>query len=115
MTTENDTFKCVAKSVRITPRKARLVINLIRGKHVQEALDALYLTDKKACLVIQKVLKSAISNATHQASVDVDNLFINRAFVDPGHTLKRFIPRAQGRASAIKKRTCHITIELGEI
>ncbi|WP_059174130.1 50S ribosomal protein L22 [Bacillus sp. FJAT-27445] len=106
--------KAVARTVRIAPRKARLVVDLIRGKQVGEAVAILTLTPKAASPVIEKVLKSAMANAEHNYEMDVNNLVIEQAFVDEGPTLKRFRPRAQGRASAINKRTSHITIVLSE-
>jgi large subunit ribosomal protein L22 len=106
--------KAVARTVRIAPRKVRLVIDLIRGKQVGEAVAILKLTPKSASPVVEKVLKSAMANAEHNYEMDVNNLVVTTAFVDEGPTLKRFRPRAQGRASAINKRTSHITIVLSE-
>jgi len=102
------------KYVRIAPRKARLVADLIRGQTVNSALGTLIYTKKAAAKVIIKLLKSAVANASSQSNVDVDKLFIKRIFVDSGPTLKRFIPRAMGRATRIRKRTCHITVVLDE-
>lgn len=107
-------YKVYLKGVRISPRKARLVIDLVRGRYVQDALDILKMTHKKASPIVSKMVHSAMSNATKQATVDVDQLKIKSAFVDEGPTLKRFLPRAQGRATPIRKRTSHITIELQE-
>lgn len=106
--------KAVANTVRIAPRKVRLVIDLIRGKQVGEAIAILRHTPKSASPVVEKVLKSAMANAEHNYEMDVNNLVINEAFVNEGPTLKRFRPRAMGRASAINKRTSHITIVLSE-
>ncbi|HHY71856.1 MAG TPA: 50S ribosomal protein L22 [Bacillus bacterium] len=106
--------KSVARTVRIAPRKARIVIDLIRGKQVGEAIAILRHTPKGASPVIEKVLKSAIANAEHNYEMDVNNLVVSQAFVDEGPTLKRFRPRAQGRASAINKRTSHITVVVSE-
>lgn len=106
--------KSVARTVRIAPRKARIVIDLIRGKQVGEAIAILRLTQKAASPIIEKVLKSAIANAEHNYEMDVNNLVVSQAFVDEGPTLKRFRPRAQGRASAINKRTSHITLVVSE-
>src|SRR5690625_1141026 len=106
--------KAVAKQVRIAPRKARLVIDLIRGKEVGEATAILRHTNRKASSIIEKVLNSAIANAEHNYEMDPDNLIVSEAFVDEGITLKRFRPRAQGRASAIIKRTSHITVVVSE-
>lgn len=106
--------KAVARTVRIAPRKVRLVIDLIRGKQVGEAVSILKLTPKAASPVVEKVLKSALANAEHNYEMDVNNLVVTQAFVDEGPTLKRFRPRAMGRASQINKRTSHITIVLSE-
>ena len=106
--------KAVAKTVRIAPRKVRLVADLIRGKQVGEAVAILRLTPKSASPVVEKVLKSAIANAEHNYEMDINNLVVSEAYVNEGPTLKRFRPRAQGRASAINKRTSHITIVVSE-
>ncbi|KAB7704613.1 50S ribosomal protein L22 [Bacillus aerolatus] len=106
--------KAVVRTVRIAPRKARLVIDLIRGKQVGEAVAILRHTPKVASPVIEKLLNSAVANAEHNYDMDVNNLVIKQAFVDEGPTLKRFRPRAMGRASAINKRTSHITIVVSE-
>ena len=106
--------RAVAKQVRIAPRKARLVIDLIRGKEVGEATAILRHTNRKASSVIEKVLQSAIANAEHNYELDPDNLIVSEAYVDEGITLKRYRPRAQGRASAINKRTSHITVVVEE-
>jgi large subunit ribosomal protein L22 len=106
--------KATARTVRIASRKVRLVVDLIRGKKVGEAIAILRLTPKAASPVVEKVLKSAIANAEHNYEMDVENLFISEVFVDEGPTMKRFRPRAQGRASAINKRTSHITLVVSE-
>ncbi|WP_066072318.1 50S ribosomal protein L22 [Neobacillus soli] len=106
--------KAVARTVRIAPRKARLVVDLIRGKQVGEAVAILNLTPKFASPIVEKVLKSAMANAEHNYEMDINNLVVAQAFVDEGPTLKRFRPRAMGRASQINKRTSHITIVLSE-
>lgn len=106
--------KSVAKNVRIAPRKVRLVIDLIRGKEVGEAFAILRNQNKAASPVIEKVLKSAIANAEHNYEMEPDRLYIEKAYVDEGPTLKRFRPRAMGRASRINKRTSHITIFVSE-
>jgi large subunit ribosomal protein L22 len=106
--------KAVAKQVRIAPRKARLVMDLIRGKQVGEAIAILRLTPKAASPIVEKVLNSAIANAEHNYEMEPNNLVISQAFVDEGVTLKRFRPRAMGRASRINKRTSHITIVVSE-
>ncbi|MFF2444581.1 50S ribosomal protein L22 [Priestia megaterium] len=106
--------KAVARTVRIAPRKVRLVVDLIRGKQVGEALAVLLHTPKAASPVVEKVLKSAIANAEHNYEMDANNLVITDVFVNEGPTLKRFRPRAMGRASQINKRTSHITIVVSE-
>ena len=106
--------KAVARTVRIAPRKTRLVVDLIRGKQVGEAVAILKLTPKAASPIVEKLLKSAIANAEHNYEMDANNLVVAQVFVDEGPTMKRFRPRAQGRASAINKRTSHITIVLSE-
>ncbi|GGM34899.1 50S ribosomal protein L22 [Paraliobacillus quinghaiensis] len=106
--------KAVAKTVRIAPRKVRLVIDLIRGKQVGEAISILKHTQRGASPVVEKVLNSAIANAEHNYEMNVDDLYVSEAFVDEGVTLKRFRPRAMGRASQINKRTSHITVVVSE-
>ncbi|SDZ62616.1 large subunit ribosomal protein L22 [Evansella caseinilytica] len=106
--------KAVAKQVRIAPRKVRLVVDLIRGKAVGEAISILRYTPKKASPVVEKLLNSAIANAEHNYEMEPDNLVVSKVYVDEGVTLKRFRPRAMGRASRINKRTSHITIVLTE-
>lgn len=106
--------KAVAKTIRIAPRKVRLVVDLIRGKNVGEAVAILKNTQRGASPVVEKVLNSAIANAEHNYDMDANNLYVSEAFVNEGATLKRFRPRAQGRASAINKRTSHITVVVSE-
>ncbi len=106
--------RAVARYVRISPYKARLVVDLIRGKPVDEALNILRFTPKKAARLVQKVLESAIANAEHNYQLDPDRLYVKRAYVDEGPRLKRIWPRAFGRASRILKRTSHITIVVEE-
>ncbi|WP_411843269.1 50S ribosomal protein L22 [Salinicoccus sp. HZC-1] len=106
--------KAVAKTVRIAPRKVRMVLDLIRGKEVGEAIAILNLTNKRTSPVVEKVLKSAVANAEHNYDMDIDGLVVSEAYADEGPTLKRFRPRAQGRATKINKRTSHITIVVSE-
>ncbi len=106
--------KSKLKFVRISPRKARKAVDLIRGKRVEEAANLLMLSPRKSARIVKKVLDSAIANANANYSMDVDNLFVKRAYVDEGATMKRFMPRAMGRATQILKRTSHITIVLDE-
>ena len=102
-----------ASFVRISPTKARLVVNLIRGRHVDDARRVLKFTQRAAAAPITKVLESAIANAEHNRGLPGDELVVARAWVDEGPTLKRFRPRALGRATRIRKRTCHISIVVG--
>jgi large subunit ribosomal protein L22 len=103
-----------AKYVRIAPRKVELVIDLIRGKQVGEAIAILRHTPKAASPIVEKVLNSAIANAEHNHSLDPNKLVITQAFVNHGPIMKRFRPRAMGRASRINKRTSHITLVVSE-
>ncbi|MGO2696575.1 MAG: 50S ribosomal protein L22 [Bavariicoccus seileri] len=103
-----------AKTVRIAPRKVRLVIDLIRGKKVGEAIAVLKYKQRSASPVIEKVLLSAIANAEHNFDLDIENLVVTEAYVNEGPTMKRFRPRAKGSASPILKRTSHITIVVSE-
>ena len=100
--------------VRISPRKARLVADLIRGKGSEEALNILIFTRKAAARILVKLLKSAIANATQKKTIDVDRLYVKKITVDQGPTMKRFTPRAMGRATTIRKRTSHIHMVLDE-
>jgi large subunit ribosomal protein L22 len=102
--------RAVAKHVRISPNKARRVINLVRGLPAKEALTVLQFAPQAASEQVYKVLASAIANAENNERLDPDALLVSEAFVDEGPTLKRFRPRAQGRAYRIRKRTSHITV-----
>src|ERR1700759_5289247 len=104
-----------ATYVRVTPMKARRIVDLIRGKDAQDALAMLKFAPAAASEAAPQVLASAIANAENNFSLDPDTLVISRAYVDEGPTLKRFRPRAQGRAYRIRKRTSHITIEVESI
>jgi large subunit ribosomal protein L22 len=106
--------KAVTRYVRIAPRKARLVTELIKGKPVEEALTILRFVPKKAARLVDKTLRSAVANAEQNPNIDVDTLYIKRIFVDGGPTMKRWRPRAMGRATKIIKRTSHITVILDE-
>lgn len=106
--------KAVSRYVRIAPNKVRQVVNMIRGKQVDEAISILKFTPKKASGVVEKVLNSAIANAEHNYDMDRDNLYISEAFVDQGPTMKRFKARAMGRADMIRKRTSHVTVVVSE-
>jgi large subunit ribosomal protein L22 len=106
--------KAVAKYIRIAPRKVRLVIDLIRGKEIGEAIAILKHTPKAASPVVEKVLMSAVANAEHNYEMNPDALVVSSITCDEGPTLKRFRPRAMGRASRINKRTSHITVVVSE-
>ena len=106
--------KAVAKYIRISPVRVRDVINLIRGKNVNEALAILKFTPNRASVPVAKVVKSAAANAGHNYEMNEDDLFVFAAYVDQGPTLKRFRPRAYGRANVIRKRTSHITVVVKE-
>jgi large subunit ribosomal protein L22 len=98
----------------ISAQKARLVADLVRGMPVEQALNTLEFSTKKAAQFVKKVLQSAIANAEHNNGADVDELKVATIFVDEGTTLKRIMPRAKGRADRISKRTCHITVKVAE-
>ena len=98
----------------LSAQKARLVANQIRGLEVEEALNVLKFSTKKAAAIMKKVLESAIANAEHNESADIDELKVTTIFVDEAPTLKRFRARAKGRANHILKRTCHITVKVAE-
>jgi large subunit ribosomal protein L22 len=100
--------------VRISPRKVRIVVDLIRGKDVEDALAILKFLPKRASEVVGKVVRSAAANAEHNFELDRDRLFVSQAFVDVGPTLKRFHPRQRGQAFQIKKRSSHITVVVRE-
>jgi large subunit ribosomal protein L22 len=107
--------KATTRYVRMSPQKARLVVDLIRGKSVNEALMTLKFTNKSAAVDIEKVVKSAVANATQKSEhVDVDDLFVERCFINEGPRSKRVRPAPQGRAFRYQRRTSHVTIELGE-
>ena len=104
----------VAKYIRISPQKVRLVADLIRGKKVEDALNILRFTQKGSAPVIAKLLKSAVANAGQKEGVDVDTLFVKQIAVDEGPTMKRFRARAMGRGTRIFKRMSHITVTVEE-
>ena len=109
-TNERPGTRAVAKYVRISPYKVREVLDLIRGKHVQQAAEILRFTERDAAIVIGKVLASAVANASNNDGLDPDELYVSACYADEGVTIKRFRPRARGRAGRIRKRTSHITI-----
>jgi large subunit ribosomal protein L22 len=102
-----------ARFIRMSPTKARQVVDLIRGRHVDDARRVLAFTQRGASGSVLKVLDSAVANAEHNRGLTADELFIVRTWVDEGPTLKRFRPRALGRATRIRKRTCHISVVVG--
>ena len=106
--------QAVLKFVRLSPQKARLVADLVRGKKVDEAINTLKFSNQRAAGIIQKVLESAIANAENNDGADVDELKVREIFVDEGPVMKRIQPRAKGRADRIIKRTSHITIRVGD-
>jgi large subunit ribosomal protein L22 len=106
--------RAVSRHLRIAPRKARLVVDLIRGKTVGDALMILDFVPKKGARLVAKTLKSVIANAENKQRVDIDRLYVSRVTVNGGATLKRFLPRAHGRATPLRKRTSHITIVVDE-
>jgi large subunit ribosomal protein L22 len=102
------------KFARLSPQKTRLVVDLVRGKAVQEALNILKFSPQRPADIVAKVMRSAVANAEQKGISDVDRLFVKAVFVDQGPVLKRFMPRAQGRATKIRKPTSHITVVLDE-
>lgn len=106
-------MKAFLKNYRQSPRKVRLIADLVRGKKVSDALATLKFVDKRASGPFAKVIESAVANAKDQGK-NIENLFIKSVAVDKGTVLKRFMPRARGSASRINKRNSHISVELGE-
>ena len=102
--------KAITKYVRVSPFKLRLPVDRIKGKNVSEALSILKFMPLKAAGIISKTLQSAVANAEHNNELDVDNLYVKNIIVDQGPSMKRFRPRARGRASKILKRSSHITV-----
>ncbi len=106
--------KAVLKYLRTSPQKARLVVDLIRGKKVDEAITILSFNTKAVSRDISKLVKSAAANAENTKNLNVDRLFVTRAFVDPGPTIKRTHSKAMGRGALIRRRSSHVTIVVGE-
>jgi large subunit ribosomal protein L22 len=102
--------KAIQRYVRITPRKCNQVLGLIRGQGVEQASTLLQFTPKNGARIIQKVLKSAVANALHEGKVRVEDLYVKEAVVGAGPTLKRWLPRAQGRATPLLKRMSHVSV-----
>ncbi len=101
-------------NVRLSAQKARLILNLIRGQQVEPALQVLQFCPKKGAKLVDKLLRSAVANAREHASADVDKLWVTAAWADMGRTMVRYLPRAQGRATPLKKQSSHITLQLGQ-
>ena len=106
--------RAVARYVRVSPRKARQVVDLIRGKSVGEALNVLQFVPRAAATPVEKVVRSAMANAENNYDMNPDELYISQIYVDEGPTMKRIRPRARGMADRIRKRTSHITVILAE-
>ncbi|MCF6289730.1 MAG: 50S ribosomal protein L22 [Desulfobacterales bacterium] len=106
--------KAVARYIRISPQKARLIADVVRGQEVEKAINTLRFMPKKGAEILRKVIESALANAGQNAAIDVDTLYVKSVYVDGGPTLKRIRPRAMGRANRILKRTSHITVVLDE-
>ena len=102
--------KAIVRHVRMSPRKMRIVANIVRGKRVDQAMNLLRVMPKRAAFIIRKLLVSAVANAEHGGEQDVDALFIKECAIDNGPILKRFMPRAMGRANRVQHRTSHVTI-----
>ncbi|MBI4525131.1 MAG: 50S ribosomal protein L22 [Deltaproteobacteria bacterium] len=106
--------RAITRFVRVSPRKVRLVVDQIRGKGVEEALNVLKFIPKRSAAIVAKTVRAAVANAEATQSVDVDRLYVKRAAVGEGGMWKRFMPRAMGRATRIRKRLSHITVVVDE-
>ena len=106
--------RAIARYIRVSPRKIRLLMREINGKKVEEALNLLAFAPQRGAPILRKLINSALANASQYPDIDVDNLFIRHIYADEGPTLKRFRPRAMGRATRIRKRSCHLTVILDE-
>ena len=107
--------RAAAKFIRVSTRKIRLVMDQVRGRKVEEALNILSFAPQKGARILKKLINSAVANAEQNSDVDVDLLYIKRVYADEGPTMKRWRPRAQGRATRINKRTSHLTIIVDEM
>lgn len=107
--------RAITRFVRLSPRKVRLVVDQIRGKGVEDALNILKFVPKRSAALVAKTLRAAVANAEGAQSVDVDRLYVKRVTVDEGGMWKRFMPRAMGRATRVRKRLSHITVVLDEV
>ncbi len=115
MATDNLEIKAVARYIRMSPLKVRRVLDQIRGRSYRDALIILEFMPYRACDPILKALRSAVANAEHNSGLDPATLMVSKAYADQGPTLKRFRPRAQGRAFQIRKPTCHITVAVSPV
>lgn len=106
--------KAILRYSRVSPQKARLVANMVRGQDVNEAIKSLTFLNKKSAGLIKKLIESAVANADYKKTIDLDKLFVKTIYVDEGPVLKRFRPRAQGRATGVRKRMSHINVVLDE-
>jgi len=107
--------RAAVKYIRVSPRKIRLVMDQVRGRKVEEALNILSFAPQKGARILIKLINSAVANAEQNSDVDVDSLYVKRLYADEGPTMKRWRPRAQGRATRINKRTSHLTIIVDEM
>ncbi len=107
-----ETSKAMSRYIRVSPRKARLVADLVKGLSAQEAITLLEFTPKKAALIIKKIVESAMANATDRKIKNAEEMIVSEVKVDGAATMKRYMPRAMGRATTIRKRTSHITVIL---
>ena len=107
--------QAILRGVHLSAQKGRLVADLVRGKPVEQALNILAFSPKKAARIVKKVLESAIANAEHNDGADVDELKVSTIMVDEGPVMKRWRARARGRAAKIIKRTCHVTVAVAEV
>jgi len=108
-------IRAAARFVRISPRKVRLIMDQIRGKKIENALNMLSFAPQRGAGILLKLINSAVANAEQNSEIDVDTLYIKRIYADEGPTLKRFRPRALGRATNIRKRSSHLTVILDEM
>ena len=108
-------IKARVRMIRISPRKVRLVGDVIKAKNINDAMGMLLYMPQKAAAILKKLLDSAVANARQKKYIDVDNLYVKNVLVDGGPVMKRFLPRAMGRATKIRKRTSHITLILDEL
>jgi len=106
--------KALARYIRISPQKARLIADLVRGQRVETAINTLRFMPKKGARILRQVIESAVANASQNEAIDVDTLYVKKIYIDGGPMLKRITPRAMGRATRILKRTSHITVVLDE-